>query len=580
MQSVNGLYNGMQALASSAIITGAARVADELLEIGGNAQEARVNLEALTDGQVDAYMNAVTEGADGMISRLDAMTTTSSALNYGLKLNAEQIGDLAEASTVFADVMGTDTTTAYEQLIDAVGRGNARMLQQMGIVVKGKDLQAEINKQLAANTDLTYSQAAQLAALNLVTEKANELKAAGIGQTGSMADAQERMNARVENAKTDVGEWLANGLLPWVEGTEALNAAYESAPDAIAKASDSYAEYRKRMEEAGLAGGGGRGGSSQPGGGQGMMSTAEFNAMKASSVTDAVERNAQRAREAAIANNEYTTTVDQLDAAFGRVASKLEEYTAGLEQQAQVSMAATDAAGLLASGQAKASDVFGIGMNLMGNYNLSVFETKAAYEALGLATGELTQKDIALGDSLTTLSNMAATGTITWDQYGADLVKISQGHDAAAIAAKHQADALMALAANEQARQHGGGVETESTGAPGEAPGVSLEEVQAELAEYQKLIEQSSGQVQTEFATNLDEGVLEKVDQYAELVTGMPHSVTSTMSADTVSAYKNVDSLVQRIAAVKDKTVTLTANVVVNDPSNFLPQVQGASGPG
>lgn len=595
MGQINGLAASAQALMGTAVVAGAVRLGTELFTIGGEAQEARVNLDALSGGQLDAYMNAVNTGADGMISRLAEMQITSSALNFGLKLNAQQMGELAQASTVFADVMHTDAKTAYETMTDAIGKGNARMLQQLGIVSKGKDMQAEINKQLNENSGLTYTQASQLAAYNLVLERRNELMAEGVGATSSASDAQERFSAGIENAKTDVGEWLANGLMPWIDGARGVNQAIEEQSHHLLLASNSAWEYNQEIQKLNL-----QTGRMQT---TGVMTEEQFAREKAPILTGGEASKHEQAqgiidaRQAANAQN-FTTTVDQLNSSFARVSATLQRYADSVEQQAKVEIQSVQTAQTLTSGHAKMSDVFSAGMSQLQGYTLTTQQQRDAYEALGLVTGEVTTKQIDQGNSLREISNLAAAGDITWLQYADTMKQVAQGADAAALATKSQQQAV--AAAMSEAAKSGGGVGEARAQAPTtvaqDASGMkaSLEEAKSQLAQYQQLLGQASGAVTTEFQTNLDAGAMDKLNNYVTLLSKAQGSVVTEFESqfkneDATRAYGNllggiagygtggintvltttasketpkVQGLVDAIAKLGNKTVTIKVNYV------------------
>ncbi len=562
-QQMNSLYQGAQALAGSAIVVKAAQLASELWEIGGSAQEAYQNMNALTSGQADAYMNAVSESSDGMISRLDAAQISSQALNYGLRLSANQMGGLAKAATVLADITGTDTTSAYNTLTDAIGRGNSRMLQQLGIVSKGVDMQAEINKVIAQNGDLTYTQASQLAAYNMVMERANELQEKGVGQTRSASDVTEQLSAKMEDAKADAGNWLANGLMPIINGMEEINKAYDEEEDRLArnaKSFNEYAESHAKMEWSVFK--------------PAMMNEEQFAAQKTEQATapTGTGHGLQPEELAQIAASQQglSTTVDQLNGSYASVASTMQQYAESLADQAGLEIEAVGTAALLTSGQANMSDVFSAGMGLLDGAGLSAMQTRDAYEALGLATGELTTKQIGQGDGLRELTNLATSGIISWSDYGEALVNVSQGSDALALA-------------DEKIKQAGGGdsgkERADNMKAAGEAAGgmkKSLEDVEAELGKYQDLLAQASGQVKTEFENNLDAGVAATVDKYSGVLTYIRQIPTiNTIFATNAAAsetYGAVDELYNRASQLKNMgTISLVVNIKTNGTLPALP---------
>src|SRR5690349_21713460 len=243
------LTGAMGAIGAGVSIAGIVAATEKLYELGGAAQEAGNTLNALTGGRADEYINAVTSASDGMLSKFEATTVANKALNAGFFDSADKLSQVTTAATQLADVMGVDTVTAENLLIDAIDKGNMRLLAQAGIVEKGKDAQAAINALMAADPRLDSTAAAQLATYNAVLARSNQLTELGVGSQRSAGDSAERLAASVSNLTNQLGSMVATGLQPAVDGATNLVGGVVAVNDAVAAQRQNLMDTTGSFEE-------------------------------------------------------------------------------------------------------------------------------------------------------------------------------------------------------------------------------------------------------------------------------------------------------------------------------------------
>lgn len=212
---VMGLNRGFGVAAKGAVVFGAALAAIEAgkaaFELGRAASQAIAisnSFETLANrvGASSAQMLAsLQQVAGGTINNRDLMLSANRAMVAGVADSTGEMAQLLEIARNQARLFGLSTQQAFSDLILGLARGEAEIIDNLGIVVKaGEEYEryaASIGK--AAN-ELTATE--RTAALtNAVLREGGKLLEENAGKGDEMADSFSRMDASLANAKDALG---------------------------------------------------------------------------------------------------------------------------------------------------------------------------------------------------------------------------------------------------------------------------------------------------------------------------------------------------------------------------------------
>jgi hypothetical protein len=250
---LQSLQGGLQAMQAALVAAGGIALLNaigNLVELGVKAQRAETALRAFTGSAQAAAqtVEAVQAAAGGAVNRVDSMTTATRLFSMGLASTAEEAAKFTEIAVTLGATMGKGPQEAIENFtlmlanqsilrLDTYGISGARVRERM------KELQTETK-------GLTREQAFLTAVLEQGNDKLARLGAEGF-QAASSLDV---LKVRIEDMKTSVGTWLAEGLLPWLDGIRAVNDANKAAHQNLVMTTDGYAAYVTAVEMARAAG--------------------------------------------------------------------------------------------------------------------------------------------------------------------------------------------------------------------------------------------------------------------------------------------------------------------------------------
>lgn len=212
---VMGLNRGFGVAAKGAVVFGAALAAIEAgkaaFELGRAASQAIAisnSFETLANrvGASSAQMLAsLQQVSGGTINNKDLMLSANRAMVAGVADSTGEMAQLLEIARNQARLFGLSTQQAFSDLILGLARGEAEIIDNLGIVVKaGEEYErygASIGK--AAN-ELTATE--RTAALtNAVLREGGKLLEENAGKGGEMADSFSRMDTSLANAKDALG---------------------------------------------------------------------------------------------------------------------------------------------------------------------------------------------------------------------------------------------------------------------------------------------------------------------------------------------------------------------------------------
>lgn len=406
----------MRALAAGAIVGGAAKLGAELFKVGASALRAEASLNALTSGQADEFINAITTATQGTVSEMGAATVATNAFGLGLVSTAEEAGEFARVAAILGGTFrGLGAEQAAEEFGLLLANMSTQRLDTFGIssgVVRDR-----IKELQAATEGMTRSQAFQIATMEQATLKADTL-----GDTLSDATSEvDRFNATISDAKVAAGTFVATGLNPIIGGVRLLteaqrenNAIQAELANEILLTSDSAREYNVALRDAGLTTS--EFGATSERAFQSSKELAEQTAILAEANEFAgseAERHADAQRiladaqlDAALATELSTEEIRAQEEAFRTTERAASDTISQLDD-----IAAAQAAGPLAG--ADAADLLIENMERMGASQQQILDRQIE---LNLSTGEWTESTLAQAEALAGINALQDAGLISGDE--------------------------------------------------------------------------------------------------------------------------------------------------------------------
>lgn len=160
-------------------------------------------------GEGVAALEQLRAATGGVVSDFDLMRKFNEGVARGMVRTTDEFVAISKAATTLSDVIGVDDTQAFEMLADALGKGNAKGLANLGIMIDQKaaadDFAKSIGKQAKDLTDLEKKEANRRAGLKEAIRLSNEMSGGELGA----ADAANRFAAQVANLKDQISLLVA-----------------------------------------------------------------------------------------------------------------------------------------------------------------------------------------------------------------------------------------------------------------------------------------------------------------------------------------------------------------------------------
>jgi hypothetical protein len=217
-----------------------------ILTHGDAINKSKLAMEAFTGSGAAAEeaINAVQEAANFSISKFDAAQNASTLFSLGLADNAEKAAELTNIATTLGATMGKDGTQAFEEFSLMLANQSILRLDTFGI--SAADVKVRMQELADQGIEPTDRQARFLiATMEIANQKMAELEAVGF-ETGNSI---ERLKVKIEDAKDGFSEWLADGILPILDGWENVRQGAKDQERQIFETSSSWEEYIERLKE-------------------------------------------------------------------------------------------------------------------------------------------------------------------------------------------------------------------------------------------------------------------------------------------------------------------------------------------
>lgn len=186
-----------------------ATVAFELGRAASGAMSLRDSFDDLAEGAGttgDALLASMREAARGTIADADLILSANRAMLLGVAKDAESMGKLIEIAAARGRAMGLSTAQAFNDIVTGIGRASPLILDNLGITVDATAAYERYAQQLGVNANALDDNQKKQAILNDVIALSADLIKENSSQAQQQAEAFQRMDAAIQNAKQALGE--------------------------------------------------------------------------------------------------------------------------------------------------------------------------------------------------------------------------------------------------------------------------------------------------------------------------------------------------------------------------------------
>lgn len=249
---------------SQTLIAGAISLAlQDMVQLGAASEQARMSLDAISQGRADEYLRAVQEASQGTISQMDAFAASARAVQLGVVASADEMAAITERAIALGRIMGVDSVQAINDFVYAAGRQNIVIADNIGLIMRQERIQAEAQRLMREDASLTKEAAEAKAFLNEMLRAGDERLQQMQGHYAESATQLAVFEAQLKDTKTAAAEFLAvtatepmGGMNEFIRGgTESANtlkmarAEFEKARIEAAANAETYEEWREEAEE-------------------------------------------------------------------------------------------------------------------------------------------------------------------------------------------------------------------------------------------------------------------------------------------------------------------------------------------
>jgi hypothetical protein len=287
------------------------RTTGELLNMGVEAKRTRTALEAYAGGAREAtrtveLMKAATGGA---LDTLSAMQNATRFMSMGLASTADEAARFTEIAVTLGATMGRGPQQAIEEFSLLLANQAILRLDTFGLSgAKTREMMLDLADSIPDRETRFLA-----AVLEQAQGKMELLADAGFKSSSSL----DRFKAKVTDAKLAVATWLANGLLPIIDGVADLTDATEAHDKWLNKTTDGIDSQIEALE--------------------GQKSAVDFAVDAQKNYNIGMEQAAEHARDAAYASIEFQIAALQVQKAGLLSAGQMADYAAMAEAAAQES---------------------------------------------------------------------------------------------------------------------------------------------------------------------------------------------------------------------------------------------------
>lgn len=409
-EASEGLGDGLSSLNGILGALGIAISAGKILELavqldaaGAASNRAYDSFNTFTSGRADEYVTAIQDATNGLIDDEDALAAAQDLINQGMAQSSTEAAELIQNATIlgaaFSQIGAKQAAEDFTRLLETL---SPRQMREFGITID--EVTAKTQELMAANAGLTERQAEQQAIIALASQKADQFN-------GVLDDQQSHLDilaTKWADFGESVGKALAELTDPAVQS--AIQALEIATSDDLNANLEGMSVWERRVEVARRI----------------EAATVAESGAYADSI-EAIQRNRDATAENAAAK-------DEMSAATHRTAEEEAAFQVALEQQEAIQLRTLANINELTSSTGGLAGTFETANQLLSGYQLTQEQQLVMYEELGLATGQVTLKQIDEATQLRLLTNEYYNGQIGAEAYIAALNGIKAGGDAAFVA--------------------------------------------------------------------------------------------------------------------------------------------------
>lgn len=202
-----------------------------LIAYAGSAEEATRTIDLMKDA------------TGGAMSRMSAMQNATRMLSMGLASNADEAANLTKIAVTLGSTMGKGPQAAIEDFTLMLANQSILRLDTFGI--SG----ANVRERMKELADQGFAPADRQLRFLTATMEMAEGKMTALDEAGFEATSNvDRLKATIEDLKAGAITWIADGLMPWIDGLYALKDAHAAHEETIIRSTSSYQDYIAEYE--------------------------------------------------------------------------------------------------------------------------------------------------------------------------------------------------------------------------------------------------------------------------------------------------------------------------------------------
>lgn len=216
MGSLSDVGARMSAVGAGVVLgaSAIARFTTEVAKTGGHMIATKQQFENTSHAmgeQSETFLPELRRSMLGAVSDMDIMRLANFAMSAGLKASGSEFQRLAEASTKLAIIHGRDAPEALQRLTFGIIKQERRILDELGIVIRAKDVFKEYADSIHKTTDqLTASEKVQ-AFFKATLLAAEEQTKSFTGVNFQLASIGDRLSATFENFGNRLAQMFVQG---------------------------------------------------------------------------------------------------------------------------------------------------------------------------------------------------------------------------------------------------------------------------------------------------------------------------------------------------------------------------------
>lgn len=238
-KSAGGVGSALALIGVSVGLAQLGRATGEALQMGVAYERAQRAVLAYAGSQREATaaIDGIQEASGGAVSRMTAAQNAARLFSMGLADTAEEAEHLSEIALTLGSTMGKGPEEAFENFTLLLANQSILRLDTYGI--SGAKVRDRMKELQAETKGLDRETAFLTAVLEISDDKLRKLDEAGY----QAASGLDRVKAMADDAKLSVGTFLADGILPIVDGVMSLRDATDEWHTSTAAGTSTYDEY-------------------------------------------------------------------------------------------------------------------------------------------------------------------------------------------------------------------------------------------------------------------------------------------------------------------------------------------------